>query len=209
MKPLRPKDLRKQQDERDAEKHEGVGLFAENAADEFAEGAGGCLVGERLFKLFGKKRDSCDMAEFMGEQFVAIVDEPFFLRLERAADDEHREEIRIGAERAAAKEKREGWIDEKSRNPVDLKAIEPFCVFGDFGEKRVRDAVVWRHNDAFRIVFSVFLEGVFQLLAIGLEEAEAFGESLRRFIVAQQEAVGVISRQYIDISTGGLREIVL
>ena len=149
------------------------------------------------------------MAEFVGKQFVAIVDEPFLLRLERAADDEHREEIRIGAECAATEKKREGRIDEKTRNPVDLKAIEPFRVFGDFSEKGVRDAIVGRHNDAFRVVFSVFLESVFQLLAIGLEEAEAFGEILRRFISAQQEAVGVISRQYIDISTGGLREIVL
>ena len=100
------------------------------------------MVGERLFKLFRKKRNSRDMAEFVGEQFVAIVDEPFFLCFERTADDEHREEIRIRAERATAEEKREGWIDEKSRNPVDFKAIEPFGVIGDFGEKRVRDTVV-------------------------------------------------------------------
>ena len=52
VKPLRPKDLRKQQDECDAEKLEGVGLFAENAADEFAEGAAGGLVGERLLEFF-------------------------------------------------------------------------------------------------------------------------------------------------------------
>ena len=194
MKPLCPKNLRKQQDECDAEEHEGVGLFAENAADEFSEGASGRLIGEGLFKLFGKKRDSRDMAEFVGEQFVAIVNQPFLLRLERAADDEHREEIRIRAERAAAEEKREGWIDEKAWNPVDLKTIEPICVFGDFGEKRVRDAVVWRDDDAFGIVFSVFLEGVFQLLAIGLKEADAFGEILRRFIRPQQEAIGIISR---------------
>ena len=197
MKPLRPKDLRKQQNECDAKEHKGVGLLAENAADQFSEGATGRLVGERLFKFFGEKRDSRDVAEFVGEQFVAIVDEPFLLRLEGAADDEHREEIRIGAERATAEKKRKRWINEKSRNPVDLKTIEPFRVFGDFGEKCVRDTIVWRDDNAFGIVFAIFLEGVFHLLDIRLEEADSLHEIRRRFISAQKEAVGVVSRQRV------------
>ena len=142
MKPLRPKDLRKKQHKCYAEEEEGIRLFAENAADQFAEGTGRCLVGERFFKFFREEGDSRDMAEFVGEQFVAVVDEPFLLCFKGTADDEHREKIRIGTERATAEKKREGWIDEKSRNPVDFKAIEPFGVVGDFCEKRVRDTFV-------------------------------------------------------------------
>ena len=145
----------------------------------------------------------------MGEQFVAVVDEPFLLRLEGAADNEHREEIRIGAERAAAEEKREGRIDEKARNPVDFKAIEPLGMVGDFREERVRDAVVRRDDDAFRIVFSVFDKSVFKLLAIGLEEADSLGEIRRRFVRAEQQAAGIVSRQCIDISAGGLLQVFL
>ncbi len=74
MKPLRPKDLRKKQHKCDAKEEEGIRLLAENSADQFSEGTGGCLVGECLLEFFREKGDSRDMAEFVCEQFVTVVD---------------------------------------------------------------------------------------------------------------------------------------
>ena len=65
---------------------------------------------------------------------------------------------------------------------------------GDFGEKRIRDAVARRNDDAFGIVFAVLLKSVFKLLAIRLEEADSLGEIRRRFIRAEQQAAGIVSR---------------
>ena len=106
--PEGPEDLGGQHQEDRPQKEEGVSLVVEDAADEAAQGTGGRPIGEVLLEAVGVQGDTGHMAQLVGQQLLAVVDEPALLPFEAAADDEEGEEVGEVIVGAAAEKETEG-----------------------------------------------------------------------------------------------------